>query len=153
MPHDQLGHRVVGAGTDEGALIGRGEVHRRDPGGNPLVLDGTATFGDVDGNVYFVDINRGVEVKDPVQLDGAITTSPVASEQFIYFVTEAGTLYARNPSTFNREWEETYGGGIFVKPILWNDSMFLSVISEESPLLSLRADTSTTKWPFTPAEE
>jgi outer membrane protein assembly factor BamB len=121
--------------------------------GNPLVLDGNAYFGDVDGNIYIVDVNSGREVRDSVKLDGAVTASPVASEELIYFATETGTIYARTPSDFSPEWKEEVGGGIFVDPILWNDSLFLSVISEESPLLAIRADTSTTKWPFTPAEE
>lgn len=121
--------------------------------GNPLVVDGIAYFGDVEGNVYFVDVDRGVEVKNPVQLDGTITASPVASEELIYFVTDAGTVYARTPSNFNPEWEETFDGGVFVEPVLRNNTVFLSAISEETPLLAIQADTSTTKWLFTPAEE
>jgi outer membrane protein assembly factor BamB len=121
--------------------------------GNPLVLDEVAYFGDVDGNIYFVNVNSGREVRDSVKLDGAVTASPVASEELIYFATEAGTIYARTPADFSPEWEEEVGGGVFVEPILWNDSLFLSVISEETPLLSIRADTSATKWPFLPAEE
>lgn len=121
--------------------------------GNPLVIEDTAYFGDVDGNIYFVNINSGRELMAPEKVDGAITSSPVASEELIYFATEAGTLYARTASNFKPEWAEPIGGGLFVEPIIQNGSIFLSVISEESPLLAIQADTSNTIWPFTPPAE
>jgi outer membrane protein assembly factor BamB len=121
--------------------------------GNPLVIDGSAYFGDVDGNIYIVNTNSGREARSSIKVDGAITSSPVASEELIYFATETGKLIARTASDFIPEWEKSIEGGLFVEPILWNDSMFLSVISEESPLLAINADSSSTTWPFTPAEE
>jgi outer membrane protein assembly factor BamB len=121
--------------------------------GNPLVIDGTAYFGDVDGNIFLVDTNSGREARASVKVDGAITSSPVASEELIYFATETGTLFARTASDFKFVWEESLGGGLFVEPILQNGSMFLSVISEESPLLAINAETNNEIWPFTPAEE
>jgi outer membrane protein assembly factor BamB len=121
--------------------------------GNPLVLDGTAYFGDIDGNVYFVSVESGRESKNPVDLESAITSSPVASEELIYFATESGTLFARTPSDFGPGWKEDLGGGLFVKPIIQDERIFFSVNSEEYQLLALETDTDDTIWEFTPTEE
>ncbi len=121
--------------------------------GNPLVIEGIAYFGDVAGNLYSVDISNGRSVRDSWQANGAITASPVAAGELIYFVTETGTLYARTASSFSADWVEELDGALYSEPVVKDDTIFISVISDDAPLQALRADSSAKIWTFTPAED
>lgn len=121
--------------------------------GNPLVIEDHAYFGDLNGNIYVLDIHSGREVWDSERLDGAVTSTPVTSGELVYFTTETGTLYARAISDFTPEWEETLDGGLYVTPLVDENTLILSVISQDSPLVILEADTNRTSWEWAPEEE
>lgn len=121
--------------------------------GNPLVIGDNAYFGDLAGNIYVLNVDSGREVWDSEKLDGAVTSTPVTSGELVYFATEAGTLYARTISDFTPEWEETLDGGLYVAPLVDDNTLILSVISQDSPLVVLEADTNRKSWEWTPEEE
>lgn len=121
--------------------------------GNPLVIGENAYFGDLNGNIYVLEVDSGREAWESEKLDGAVTSTPVTSGELVYFATEAGTLYARNIADFTPEWEETLDGGLFVAPLVDENTLILSVISQEAPLVVLEADTNRKSWEWTPEEE
>ncbi len=147
-----FGNRLVALDKDRGTVIWFFDTEAW-VYGNPLVLDGVAYFGDVDGNMYSLNINSGREVRASEKLDGGIIASPVATDDRIFFLTEAGTLYARKSADFTQDGKPSLRGGLFIDPVIQNGIIYISVISEDEPLQALNADTSVQIWPFKPADE
>lgn len=147
-----FGNQLVALDKDRGTVIWSFDTEAW-VYGNPLVLDGVAYFGDVDGNMYSVNVSSGRQVRNPWKADGAITASPVAMDDLLYFTTETGTLYARTGSSLTPNWEESLGGGLFSDPVILNGNIFMSVISEDAPLQVLNAESSAKIWSFLPPSE
>jgi outer membrane protein assembly factor BamB len=121
--------------------------------GNPLVIGDNAYFGDLDGNIYVLDVRSGREVWDADKLDGAVASTPATSGELVYFATGTGSLFARTISDFTPEWEESLDGGLYISPLVEENTLILSVISQDAPLVVLEADTSRKSWAWAPAEE
>ena len=81
--------------------------------GTIAAADGKIYFGDRSGVLTCLDLN-GVLVKQ-VSLHEPLTTSPVVTEKYLYYITESGKLYGMERETLESVWEVKVGtGGLYL---------------------------------------
>ena len=119
--------------------------------GNPVVIDETALFGDVSGVLYAVD-GQGNPLWD-ISLDGQIAASPAAANGAVYFVTEAGSVFARQVSDNAPLWEQTVDGQLLADPIVVDTTLVVAALNGENLLTALNTDSGAVRWTYQPAEE
>ncbi len=119
--------------------------------GNPAIGDGLAYFGDVSGALYAVD-EQGTTVWKNA-LDGGVAASPVYAEGRVFFVTEQGTVFARQGETNDPVWEQPLEGRLLADPLIVNDSLLVTAVDGESLLTAMDSESGAIRWTFQPAEE
>ena len=63
--------------------------------GGPRISEGIAYFGDLDHNLYAVDIENCNPVWDsPIELDGAIVAKPLLINNYLYIGTFGQSFYS-----------------------------------------------------------
>ena len=131
-----------------GSLTRQWSVARGDPMYGwptvPIVADGTAFFGAMDGAVYAIDIETGSQQWSAELLqEGNVRSTPMYVDGTL-FVNDGGTtidengLHALDASTGERLWNETYGGERAAPPneydgILYFGSWDQEFVAVESP--------------------
>lgn len=119
--------------------------------GNPVIGDGLAFFGDVSGALYAVD-NQGTQVWKNA-LDGGVAASPDYADGRVFFVTEQGTIFAREGETNDPVWEQPLEARLLADPLVVKDLVLVAALDGESLLTALDIESGAIRWTFQPAEE
>lgn len=119
--------------------------------GNPAVGEELAFFGDVSGALYAVD-GQGTTVWKNA-LNGGVAASPVYAEGRVFFVTEQGTVFARQAETNDPVWEQPLEARLLADPVVVNDLLLVGAVDGESLLTALDTESGAIRWTFQPAEE
>jgi outer membrane protein assembly factor BamB len=110
--------------------------------GSPTVADGLAYFGDYKGVAYAVAITDGQEVWRET-LDGPITTTPAHGDGEVFFVTEAGTVYAFETGSNKPIWTSNpnLNGRLLSDPVLSGDTLFVATMESECVISAVDRET------------
>lgn len=110
--------------------------------GNPVVDQGIATFGDVSGKVFALDLSNG-RVIWSTTLEGAIAASPVLVDGVAYFVTKEGTMHAFEIESGNTFWSTSaiLGGELLSDPVVVSGDILVGSLGAECLVFSVSAET------------
>lgn len=115
--------------------------------GGPILVEDQLYFGDLDGYFYSVSITERV-INFQIQPDAAISESPLATEELIYFTTESGTLYGiEADGTIQRT--QTLGGKLYTSPVIDGDTMLVASLGGDELLYAMNS-AGVGKWNFIP---
>lgn len=115
--------------------------------GGPILVDEQLYFGDLDGNFYSVSIAER-EINFQIQPDAAISESPLAAEELIFFATESGTLYAVDSDGAIQR-TQTLGGRLYTSPVMNDDTLLVASLGGDELLYALNS-AGVGKWNFIP---
>jgi len=114
----------------------------------PVFNNGTLYYADLGGNIYSLDVASNRQNWGDIKPDGPIIASPLVVNDFIYFVTEEGTLIALDTEG-KTVWEKTVGGKIYTTPILSNDLILVAPYQADFSLAAYDLE-GRQAWTFTP---
>lgn len=113
-----------------------------------LKHDGVNLYvGDLSGTFYAVDPSNG-NIQWQIQPDGPITESSIITNEYIYFSTEAGSLYSVNKDG-NPNWNIAVGSKMYTAPALSDDILLVTPSDSDQLLIALDID-GKQKWTFQP---
>jgi outer membrane protein assembly factor BamB len=117
--------------------------------GSPTVADDLAFVGDYMGLVYAVDITDSQEVWR-VTLDGPVTTTPAHREGVVFFVTEAGTVYAFETDSGGSFWTSNpvLEGRLLSDPVLTGDTLLVATMESSCVISAIDTETSAVRCLF-----
>lgn len=119
--------------------------------GNPAVGEELAFFGDVSGALYAVNSAGGIAWQN--SLNGGVAASPAYGDGRVYFVTEEGSVFAREAENNDPVWQQQFEARLLADPVLVNDTLLVAALDGENLLTALDAESGAIRWSFQPAEE
>lgn len=119
--------------------------------GNPVVSEGVAYFGDMAGWIYAVDAQTGrSKWASSEVLNGSISSTPALKGDQVYFLTDAGTIFARNAAANTPLWQDTQPGRLMSDPVLSDSTLLVAISDAEILVAAYDADSGGTLWEFAP---
>jgi outer membrane protein assembly factor BamB len=103
------------------------------------------------GTLYAINAADGTTVWT-VQSAGAISSSPVADENAIYFVSEDGMIRAVNADS-TQAWQELIEGEFYSTPVLAGDVLLVAPSKNNDILLAAYTLDGEQQWTFPPAKQ
>lgn len=106
----------------------------------PVLKDGILYAADLAGTVYAIQASDGKIVWSHQPVAGAknaISSTPLIHEDTLYFVSENGSLYAIDLASGNPRWSKSFGGKLYVGPLLAGDKLLVAQLGAEQLLLAL----------------
>ncbi len=117
--------------------------------GDPVVQDGVAYFGDVDGTFYAIDSKGNVVWQS--RLDGDVTASPAVENGKVYFVTADGQVFARQAADNSPVWQQPLDGQLLTDPIVTGESLLVASLDGTNLLTAFDATSGAVRWSYQPA--
>jgi outer membrane protein assembly factor BamB len=119
--------------------------------GNPVVSEGVAYFGDMAGRIYAVDAQTGrSQWSDSELLNGSISSMPAIQGDQVFFLTDAGTIFARNTRANNPLWQDTRAGRLLSDPVVSDGTLLVAISDAEVLVAAYDANSGGTLWEFAP---
>lgn len=122
----------------------------------PALDDGVLFFGDQEGQIYAVNATDGTLVwqKQPDTGENrSIVAAPLTTQDTIYIVNKAGSLYALDRTTGNQRWVQPIGGQIYTSPVLVGDVILVAPLNYKEAILVAVDQNGTRRWNYTPAKQ
>jgi hypothetical protein len=82
----------------------------------------------------------------------AMAATPAAEGDRVFFVTEAGTVYARSADSNSPLWQRSVPGRLLSDPIVTGDTLLVAALDADALVTAFDADTGSVLWSFTPEE-
>lgn len=117
--------------------------------GTPVYQNEAVYVGSNDGSLYQLDAASG-EILHSVDLQGAIFTSPLATESMIIVATVSGTLAALEPETLDTIWQYDAGSELVTAPAYSAVHDTVVVVAKDLFVHALDATSGEQKWRIKP---
>lgn len=111
----------------------------------PIIADGKAFFGDLNGNMYAVNALTGDFIWE-FSSNGPILGSAAYSNGVLVFTSMDGKVYGLNPNTGSKIWEYQTGAGISVAPTISGASAYFG--SRDGYFYSVNVSTGGLSWKY-----
>ncbi len=119
--------------------------------GNPTVSEGVAYFGDMTGRIYALDAQTGrSQWSNTELLNGSISSTPALQGNQVFFVTDAGSIFARNAGADSPVWQDTRVGRLLSDPVLRNGTLLVAISDGDALVAAYDAESGGTLWEFAP---
>jgi outer membrane protein assembly factor BamB len=112
---------------------------------SPIVVDGEAYVGSLDGNVYALSANTG-QVIWTYNTNGKVRATPVLANGTLYVGSWDGYSYALDVNTGQLLWKEPLGGAVQSTALVVDGVVYTA--SREASVFALDATTGKTKWEY-----
>lgn len=116
--------------------------------GTPALDGNILYYGDLNGNIYALDLSSGTQTWNELQPDGPIVASPLAAGDQVYFVAENGVFIALDRDG-KIVWEKETGGKNYTTPVLSGELILVAPYQAEFALAAYDA-AGKQAWTFTP---
>lgn len=110
----------------------------------PILVDGIAIFGSINGKLYGFDIEDGFR-KWTYALKSRITSTPVLDGETVFAADDNGNYVVLTAKSGQLRWRGATYGPITADPVL--DGFDIVVASEDQSLYSFQANTGNETWP------
>jgi eukaryotic-like serine/threonine-protein kinase len=112
---------------------------------SPAIVNKSLYIGSQDHYLYDINIVDG-KLKWKYLSDGQINSSPAVYQNKVYFLTEAGTVYALNADTNDKIWNKNIGDGPYdySSPSIYDSNVFIA--SSTGYVYSLKTSNGATNW-------
>lgn len=112
---------------------------------SPAVLDGMLYVGSLDGKLYALDSETGLQAWN-FTAAGPIYSSPAVDSNQVYFLDESGTMYALDAATGAQNWAIALGNGSWdwSSPALHGGNVFIA--DSTGWMHSLKTSDGTSNW-------
>lgn len=110
--------------------------------GTPVTDGDNLYFGDVAGYFYSYNTKTGGWNFDPIQLDGAITASPLIVDDRIIVATESGDVYSvlKDGSDFEVWYRPDQEGNVYSTPVVSGDYILVAYLQSDYYFVTLDRD-------------
>jgi len=116
------------------------------PTSRPLITNDTVTWTTREGHMNVVPIRGKYErfMFYRLKASGAIRSTPINRDQFIFTTSENGFVYAIEEKTGILVWQASVGSEIYEPPFVFDDAVF--AITNDRKLYKFDAETGELKW-------